>query len=81
MHSHVTDDCQEECNHCAASANVNLNSPPCSRAGKGTVKEVMALVMRKCVESTNAGDFARVEHELQVRSRVKLRVKSSENGY
>ena len=34
-------------------------------AGKGTVKEVMALVMRKCVESTNPGDFARVEHELQ----------------
>ena len=71
MHSHLTDDCQE----CASSANVSLNSPPCSRAGKGTVTEVMALVMRKCVESTNAGDFARVEHELQVRSRVKLSMK------
>jgi len=34
-------------------------------AGRSTVKEVMALVMRKCVESTSPGDFARVEHELQ----------------
>ena len=25
----------------------------------------MALVMRKCVDSTTGGDFARVEHELQ----------------
>jgi hypothetical protein len=25
--------------------------------GKSTVKEVMALVMRKCVESTKPGDF------------------------
>jgi hypothetical protein len=35
------------------------------RSGKGTVTEVMSLVMRKCVESTDPGDFARVEHELQ----------------
>ena len=37
---------------------------PHQHTGKSTVKEVMALVMRKCVDSTNPGDFARVEHEL-----------------
>eukprot|EP00802_Teleaulax_amphioxeia_P025491 Tamp_26351.p1 GENE.Tamp_26351~~Tamp_26351.p1 ORF type:complete len:271 (+),score=68.39 Tamp_26351:25-813(+) len=42
-----------------------VNTTAVSWIGRSTVKEVMALVMRKCVESTSPGDFARVEHELQ----------------
>ena len=42
-----------------------VNTTAVSWMGRGTVKEVMALVMRKCVDSTQGGDFARVEHELQ----------------
>ena len=43
-----------------------VNTTTVSWIGKSSVKEVMSLVMRKCVDGTKPGDFARIEHELQV---------------
>jgi hypothetical protein len=43
-----------------------VNTTTVSWIGKSSVKEVMSLVMRKCVDGTKPGDFTRIEHELQV---------------